>query len=167
MTLEPASPNRRTRITSLLLIAASIFALDQLSKYWLIYELDLRTRAPLYVNEYFSLVMAWNKGVSFSMFAHSAEWMPAVLTVVAVLISGLLAHLCLKSDIRLERIGYAMVIGGALGNACDRVRYGAVADFFYAHIGRLGWPAFNVADMAICTGVGLLLLAMLRRKNPA
>lgn len=167
MTPELNSPTRPQRIMQLLAIATGIFVLDQLSKYWLIYELNLPARAPLYINEYFSLVMAWNKGVSFSMFAHSAEWMPAVLTAVAVAISALLAHLCLKSTLRIERIGYAMVIGGALGNACDRVRYGAVADFFYAHIGTLGWPAFNVADMAICSGVGLLLLAMLYPKKPA
>jgi signal peptidase II len=152
----------RQRMLQLLLIASGIFALDQLSKYWLIHVVNVPARTPIYIHEYFSLVMAWNKGVSFSMFAHSAEWMPAVLTTAAVIISALLARLCLKSDVRLERIGYAIVIGGALGNACDRVRYGAVADFFYAHIGTLGWPAFNVADMAICTGVGLLLLSMLR-----
>jgi signal peptidase II len=68
--------------------------------------------------------------------------------------------MALKSERNLERIGYAMVVGGALGNAIDRLRFGAVADFFYAHIGDLGWPAFNVADIAICSGVGLLLLAL-------
>lgn len=162
-----SQPTRRARIVQLLMIASGVFILDQLSKYWLIYELNLPTRAPMHINEYFSLVMAWNTGVSFSMFAHSAEWMPWALTAVAVLISGILTHLCLKSDVRRERIGYAIVIGGALGNACDRVRYGAVADFFYAHLGTLGWPAFNVADMAICLGVGVLLLAMLRPKKPA
>jgi signal peptidase II len=55
-----------------------------------------------------------------------------------------------------------MVMGGALGNVVDRLRFGAVADFFYAHIGDLGWPAFNVADSAICIGVGILLVMMLK-----
>lgn len=160
LTTTPLS--RRTRIMQLCLIAGAVFALDQGSKYWLIHVYGLGVRAPVHLHEYFSLVMAWNKGVSFSLFAHGAEWMPVLLTLAAVGISGLLARLCLKSQHRGERVGYAMVIGGALGNAFDRVRFGAVADFFYAHIGTLGWPAFNVADMAICTGVGLLLLAMIK-----
>ena len=104
--------------------------------------------------------MAWNRGVSFSMFSHAATWMPWLLVGLALVICAVLIHLALKSQNRWERAGYAMVVGGALGNALDRARFGAVADFFYAHIGDLGWPAFNVADMAICGGVALLLLSL-------
>jgi signal peptidase II len=146
-------------------LAVLVFALDQLSKWWLLEVFRIAERAPVGLHENFALVMAWNRGVSFSMFAHSAAWMPYVLVVMALVISAILVRLGLKSEQRLERVGYAMVVGGALGNAVDRLRFGAVADFFYAHIGTLGWPAFNVADMAICLGVGLLLLAMI--KQPA
>jgi signal peptidase II len=158
------SKTMRERAKPVLLIAALVFIADQASKYWLIHGLGLGDGPPIRLGEYFALVMAWNKGVSFSMFAHSTDWMPWVLTFIAVLISCILLRLALHTPKRQERIGYAMVIGGALGNACDRARFGAVADFFYAHIGTLGWPAFNVADMAICTGVGLLLLAMIKQK---
>lgn len=150
------------RALQLLLVAGLVFALDQASKYWLIEIFNIREKASLPLHPNFTLVMAWNRGVSFSMFAHSAEWMPYVLTALALLISAILVRLCLKSESKFERLGYAMVVGGALGNALDRVRFGAVADFFYAHIGELGWPAFNVADMAICGGVGLLLFSLLK-----
>lgn len=153
----------RGRALTVGLIALAVFLLDQWSKWWLInvYGMGMRSRVDLH--EYFALVMAWNRGVSFSMFAHSAEWMPKVLVAAAVIISGLLVRLALQAERRGERVGYALVVGGALGNAYDRVRFGAVADFFYAHIGDLGWPAFNVADMAICVGVGLLLLSVVKR----
>ena len=154
----------RQRAKPVALVAIAVFVLDQLSKYLLIDYLEHGARAPMYVNEYFSLVMAWNRGVSFSMFAHSAEWMPYVLTAGAVLISGVLVRLALHTPKCWEQAAYAAIIGGALGNAFDRVRFGAVADFFYAHIGDLGWPAFNVADMAICAGVGILLVFMVRNR---
>jgi signal peptidase II len=156
------TPVTRAKIWPLVLIASLVFALDQWSKWWLLYVFDIPMRAPVSLTENFALVMAWNRGVSFSLFAHEAEFMPYVLVAVAVIISAILVRLYFKSTHRLERIGYAMVVGGAMGNAIDRLRYGAVADFFYAHIGDLGWPAFNVADMAICTGVGLLLWVLVR-----
>jgi signal peptidase II len=150
---------------ALLAIVGSVFILDQLSKWWLLEVFRIAERTPVRLTENFALVMAWNRGVSFSMFAHSAEWMPYVLVAVALTICAVLVRLTLKSPHRLERLGYAMVIGGALGNVVDRLRFGAVADFFYAHIGDLGWPAFNVADSAICVGVGLVLISMF--KQPA
>lgn len=152
----------RAAARPLLLAAGMCFVLDQLSKYWLLNVYGMPARSPQHLNEYFALVMAWNKGVSFSMFAHSAEWMPYALVALALGICGMLVHLGLKSHHRFERIGYGLVIGGALGNALDRVRFGAVADFFYVHLGDLGWPAFNVADMGICCGVGLLLVAVIK-----
>ena len=155
----------RMRALQLVLIALVVMGLDQASKYWLVMVLDMPARSPLRLCDYFALVMAWNTGVSFSMFAHGAQWMPTVLTVVALGISAMLARLAMKTEHRLERIGYAMVVGGALGNAIDRIRFGAVADFFYAHIDHWGFPAFNVADSAICCGVALLLFSMM--KHPA
>ena len=151
----------------MLMLAVATFVLDQLSKYWLIELVGMKSRPPIQLNEYFAVVMAWNKGVSFSMFTHSAAWMPYVLALMAVVICAGLAHLAHRSKVRLEGIGYALIIGGALSNAFDRLRFGAVADFFYAHIGDLGWPAFNVADMTICLGVGLLLFSLFKHRAPA
>jgi len=148
-------------------IAVAVFLLDQFSKYWLLEVFHIAARTPVPLCDNFSLVMAWNRGVSFSMFATHATWMPYILIALALGVSALLVRLALNTPHRLERIGYACVVGGALGNAIDRARFGAVADFFYAHIGDIGWPAFNVADMVICAGVGLLLLAMMKKPAAA
>ena len=62
----------------------------------------------------------------------------------------------------LQPLAFSLIIGGAIGNVIDRFVFGAVVDFLYFHIGRYGWPAFNVADSAICVGVALMILAQLR-----
>lgn len=142
-------------------IVLFVLVLDQLSKQWLMSLFDTRP-SPIVLCEYFSLVMVWNRGVSFSMFTSSAGGMPYLLILMAVGISLILLHLAMRARYRSERAAYAMVVGGALGNAIDRARFGAVADFFYAHIGDLGWPAFNVADMAICCGVAILLFCAVK-----
>lgn len=156
---------RRTHAIHLALVTLLVIALDQFSKWWLVEMVGMGSRPPIEVTSFFRLVMVWNQGVSFGMLNHGATYMPWFLVFVAVVISLILARLGLKSEWHLERIGYAMVIGGALGNVIDRLRFRAVADFFYFHLGRLGWPAFNVADSAICLGVILLLWMML--KHPA
>lgn len=156
-------PQMRRRVIGLMLAILAVLALDQASKYWLLYEVGLLNGPSIVLSDYFTLVMVWNKGVSFGMLSHGGEqYAPYLLVLMAVVISLLMAHFALKSRLRLERLAYGMVIGGALGNALDRLRMGAVADFFYAHIDTLGWPAFNVADAAICTGVAILLLHQLR-----
>lgn len=146
-------------------IASLTILLDQISKWYLLYHVGMMHRAPLVITDFFSLVMVWNKGVSFGMLNHGQGGMPLVLVAVAVIISAILLRLALRTTLRWERVGYAMVIGGALGNVIDRLRFGAVADFFYVHWGELGWPAFNVADAAICVGVGVLLLMLLRQPS--
>jgi len=156
-------PSKRCRWLILIAMAGMVFAADQLSKFWLLNVYEIAARAPVRLSENFVLVMAWNRGVSFSLFTHSASFMPYLLSAVACVISAILLRLYLKTDSAFERVGYAMIMGGALGNAFDRLRFGAVADFFYLHVGPVGWPAFNVADMAICTGVGLLLCTLFKK----
>lgn len=149
---------------TLVAIVALTMALDQLSKWWLLFPMGMTNRGPVVVNEFFSLVMVWNRGVSFGIM-NDPHRGPYLLVALALVISAVLLRLALKSTIRWERVGYALVIGGALGNVVDRLRYGAVADFFYFHIGSLGWPAFNVADAAICTGVCVLLIMLLKHPS--
>lgn len=146
-------------------IAALTLLLDQLSKWYLLFVTGMTNRPPIVVTDFFSLVMVWNKGISFGILNDPERSAPYLLVAVAVVISGILLRLALKTSLRWERIGYAMVIGGALGNVIDRLCYGAVADFFYFHIGDLGWPAFNIADAAICVGVGILLIMLLRQPS--
>lgn len=163
LSVTTGRPTRR--MGSLLLGVLGVIALDQLSKYWLLYEVGLKDGPPVVVTDFFRLVMVWNYGISFGMLAGAAT--PYPLIAIALVISALLTRLALKTPLRVERVGYALIIGGALGNVIDRLRFGAVADFFYFHIGELGWPAFNIADSAIFLGVSCLLITMLRNSKVA
>lgn len=149
------------------LIAASVFTLDRLTK-WLIETrmsvLDVHTVIP----GFFDIVHARNPGAAFSMFADSSSpWRTAALIAVSlialVLVGGMLRH-APRLDWK-TAIGLSLILGGALGNVFDRILTGAVTDFLDFYIGTVHWPAFNVADSAIVTGSGLLILEMLRPKR--
>ncbi len=146
-----------TRTPRLAAVALVILVADQLSKLWLLDYLAMGAHAPVEVTSFFKLVMVWNYGISFGMLAMPDSWMPVLLIALAVVISTILWRLAHQTHDRLEALAYMVIIGGALGNAIDRVRYGAVADFFYFHVGSLGWPAFNIADASIFCGVAAIL----------
>ena len=148
------------RLTHLALVAAAVIVLDQAHKWYMLEVLGIAGREPIALAPFFSLVMVWNPGVSFGMLQQDAAYMRWFLIGVALVIAAVMVRLGSKSALAWERLGYGMVIGGALGNVIDRLRFGAVADFFYFHAGSFRWPAFNVADAAICVGVGLLLWMM-------
>lgn len=138
------------------------FATDQLSKWWLGGLFDAPP-SPIEVTSYFRLVRVWNPGISFGMLHHwDHRAMPLLLSLLALAVSALLVRAAYRSGHAGEAAAYGLIIGGALGNALDRLRFGAVADFFYFHLGALGWPAFNLADSAIFLGVSFLLLRQLR-----
>jgi signal peptidase II len=137
-----------------LIVAAMIIAVDQVSKMYLI---DLMARYPhgIEVTSFFNLVMVWNRGVSFGMFAgDNIRW---ILVAVAVVISIVVFFWLRKATNRMLSIGLGLVLGGAIGNIIDRIRFGAVADFFDFDLIFMRWPAFNVADMAIVVGVIVIL----------
>lgn len=144
------------------IIILSVVVADQAVKWWVIDIFDIKARAPYQVTEFFSLVMVWNYGVSFGMFSMPQSVVPYLLMALSLAISAVLLRMALKSAHKAERIAFAGIIGGALGNVIDRVRFGAVADFFYFHIGEYGWPAFNIADAAICIFVFYLLIYYFR-----
>jgi signal peptidase II len=145
-------------------IAALLLLADQLSKWWLLYGVSMIDGRVIEITSFFKLVMVWNHGVSFGMFNQGpSDYQPWILSGIALVISAFLVRMARQSQDRFEQLCYALIVGGALGNVIDRARFGAVADFFYFHIGELGWPAFNIADAAICIGVGLLLVSMLKK----
>jgi signal peptidase II len=141
-----------------LALAAVVLVLDQASKWWLLEVVGMPFRPPIVVTPFFNLVMVWNRGVSFGLFAHEAALMPYVLSGVALAVStGLFVWLS-RADRRWIAVALGLVIGGAVGNVIDRLRFGAVADFFDLHVAGWHWPAFNVADAAIVVGVGMILI---------
>lgn len=138
-------------------VAIGVFAADQASKL-VMQGLLPEPQDRLTVLPVFDLVHAWNYGVSFSMFTGAGDARRFALIAVMLAISGAVLWWLHKTDRRLPALAYGLILGGALGNVCDRVWHGAVFDFLYFHLAGYGWPAFNLADSAIVCGVGLLLL---------
>ncbi|MDP4822335.1 MAG: signal peptidase II [Aestuariivirgaceae bacterium] len=145
-------------LTALGLALASLtFGMDQLHKWWMLGPYDIASKGLVTVTPFFDLVLAWNRGVSYGWFAQHSEEGQIALVVVSLIITGILWLWLARVNRPLTAAALGLVIGGALGNALDRVVHGAVADFFLLHAWGYNWYVFNVADMAIVAGVGLLL----------
>lgn len=142
-----------------LVIAAVSLIADQASKYLLIGVMRDNGFQSIEITPFFNLVMVWNRGVSFGLFASNMEIVRWLLIVLSTGVSiGLMIWLYRATN-RWLAIGLGLVVGGAMGNAVDRVVHGAVADFFDFYLSGVGhWPAFNIADSAIVVGVGFLLI---------
>lgn len=141
--------------------AAAAALLDQAHKFWMLHVFGIEARQPITVAPFLDIVLSWNYGVSYSLFpAHEGYGRALLLAGQAAIVAGLLYWL-LRAQSRLTTLALGLVIGGALGNAADRLTRGAVADFFYLHttlpVGPLANYVFNVADVAITAGVALLL----------
>jgi signal peptidase II len=140
-----------------LFLATLVIVADQVTKWLMLDVLDLGAN-PITVTSFFNMVLVWNRGVSFGMFSEAGSAGPWILAGLAIgVVSGLLYWLR-QAEGWFTVVGLGLVIGGALGNVIDRIRFGAVVDFLDFHIAGYHWPAFNVADSAICVGAGLLLL---------
>jgi len=151
-----------------LIIAAIVLFLDRLSKWWLISVFHMPEKQVVEVLPVFNLVMWWNRGVSFGILDSDGELQRWLFVGLFSIICLLLVRWMTKTDRLFTLTGLGLVLGGAIGNISDRVIYGAVADFFYFHIGDWYFPAFNVADMGISVGAAVLLYdAVTDRRPPA
>ena len=145
------------------LIALLTIALDQLSKFCA--EEYLVFHRAVEVMPFFNLFLTYNKGVSFSFFSMNEAYGPWVLSGLSLIICcGLIVWLR-KEKNKVNQIGIALILGGALGNVLDRIRIGAVVDFLDFYYGAYHWPAFNVADTAICFGAFLIFLQLILTKD--
>lgn len=144
-------------------IALTTFIVDQLCKWWLLEVVNLPQHAPIIITPYFSLVMVWNTGISFGMLAGENGGNPGVLIAIALSIVAMLLWWLKSAASRWNICAVGLVVGGALGNVVDRVRFGAVADFFDVHAAGWYWPAFNIADSTIFIGVVMLCIDSLRK----
>lgn len=143
-----------------LLLAGGIIAVDQITKLWVLGNFHLNEQRA--VTEFFNLVLVFNSGAAFSFLAGAGGWQKWFFVGLALVISAwLLSMLRQHAAERLLPAALSLVLGGALGNVIDRLRFGAVVDFLDFHIAGWHWPAFNVADSAITIGVGLMLLHQL------
>ena len=137
--------------------AAAVIVLDQITKAWILYGLHLREVGQIRVLEpIFNLTFVLNRGVSFGLLTggETGRWL---LTVFSIAVAGLLAFWATRADRRLLITAIGLIMGGALGNVIDRIRFGGVVDFL--DFSGLYFPwVFNVADSAISIGVVLLIL---------
>jgi signal peptidase II len=142
------------------LLAALVVMLDQASKFWILNVFDLPSRATVPVAGPFHLTMVWNRGVSFGLLRAEVDLTRWALAAFSIIVAIVLAVWVRGATRKLSAVALGLVIGGAVGNVIDRIRFGAVADFL--DVSRLWFPwIFNVADAAISCGVALLLVDML------
>ena len=137
-----------------LALVALVFGVDQTHKWWMLNVYDMAARPPVALTSFFELVMVWNKGVSYGLLR---THQPGLLIALSLVVSLVLWNWACQSKSMPTVAGLAVIIGGALSNALDRLAYGAVADFFHFHVGDFSWYVFNLADVAIVAGVAVLL----------
>jgi signal peptidase II len=140
-----------------LLVALLTLAIDQANKLWLIFIYDIEQRQPVHLAPFLDVVFAKNPGISYSLLSVKTAAGRWGLIAVALVATAALALWLYRSRSWITSLALGLVIGGALGNAYDRLAYGFVADFYHFHIGGFSWYIFNLADVAIVVGVGLLL----------
>jgi len=153
-----------------LAVAACAFALDQVTKFLLLEVLGLAAMAEggsYRITPFFNIDMAWNEGVSLGLLPAGSATGRAILVGFSLSVVGALGVWLFRVVDRLVAVGIGLIIGGALGNVVDRLRFGAVADFFDFHAFGYHWYVFNVADAAIVIGVGLLVFESLFRAERA
>ena len=139
------------------LVALIVIGLDQLTK-WVILERIMQPPRVITVLPVFDLVLAWNRGISFSLLHSDGGVAPLILSALALAIVAGLGFWLSRAGRLVLVLAIGLVIGGALGNVIDRLRFGAVIDFLYFHIASYYWPAFNLADSAITVGVMIMLI---------
>ncbi len=139
------------------LVALATFVLDQASKQWLLFVHDLPNHQPITLAPFLEFIVVWNRGISYGLFQQEGDLGRWLLIGLSLAASIWLALWLRRSDHRFLAASLGLILGGALGNAVDRVAYGAVFDFVHVHVGSFSWYVFNVADAGIVAGVvGLL-----------
>jgi signal peptidase II len=148
-----------------LCIAAIVILFDQLSKITIAKTFQLGEEK--FVTSFFNLVLAYNKGAAFSFLSNAGGWQRHFFTAIGIGAAIYIIFLLKKhGGQRMFSWALALILGGAVGNVIDRVAYGHVVDFLDFHWSGIGhFPAFNIADSAICIGVFLFILDELRRVN--
>ena len=161
------------RRTAFLIITFTVVVLDWITKQMIVSRFDLYEAVPV-IENFFQLVYVQNTGAAFGIGANSgSSWVPLLLNFGALAVFGIVAIYAYRSPAtdKLLQVGLHLILGGAIGNLIDRFRLGYVIDFldFYVVIGGKAhhWPAFNVADSAICVGIALLFIDMWRKPDQA
>ena len=148
----------------LLVFCIGILLLDQWTKSMVVQKLPLYQRVEV-VQGFFNLTHVRNTGGAFGVFGGEKGGLGSILFVVVSLVAiGAIVFLFvkIKENERILALSFSLILSGAAGNLIDRLRYGEVVDFLDFHLFTYHWPAFNVADSAICIGIGLMALELLK-----
>ena len=162
----------RPNAVSWLLLSAAVIALDQVSKWWAL--ANLQSYQPVAViDKFLNWMLAFNTGAAFSFLADSGGWQRWFFTGLAIIVSAVLVFWLARTASGMPAsmsmsMPLAMIVGGAIGNVIDRIRFGHVVDFIDIYVGQHHWPAFNIADSAICVGaIGLIAFSLFTGKAEA
>ncbi len=150
-------------------VALAAALVDQAHKWWMILVYQIKLGERIYVTPFMDWVFVLNRGISYSLFSLDSRAGQLILALFAVVVSaGMWMWLARAGTSRLMAAGLGLIIGGAVGNAIDRLTLGGVADFFSLHAFGYYWYVFNIADVAIVAGVvGLLYDSLLASRNAA
>ena len=144
-------------------IALATVLADQAHKAWMLYVYDIGAKGPVAITSFFDLSLVWNQGISYGLIPQQGVAGRWGLILFAFGASLALAVWLARLTSPLAAVSIGLIIGGAIGNAIDRIAYGAVADFFSLHAFGYQWYVFNIADTAIVAGVvGLLYESLFR-----
>jgi len=159
--LMPSSSNNNS-LLPWLGISLIVLLLDQLSKITILKLFHYGESRP--ITGFFNLVLVYNKGAAFSFLAAESGWQRHLFTAIGIAAAIYIIYLLRKhAGQRMFCWALALILGGAVGNVIDRILYGHVIDFLDVFIGNWHWPAFNIADSAICVGAVLFVVDELRR----
>jgi signal peptidase II len=140
-----------------LLVMGATLAADQANKLWLIFVYGIEARQPVRLAPFFDVIYAKNPGISYSLLRTQNGMERIGLLVVTLAATAFFGLWLWRARTKTAGVGLGFIVGGALGNACDRLAYGFVADFYHFHVGSFSWYVFNLADAAIVAGVVLLI----------
>ena len=150
------------RVGRWLAIALAIIVLDQLTKVY--FNTAYQYGQRVHLLPFFDFTLVYNRGAAFSFLAAAGGWQRWFFTLLGVVAATVIVVLLKRHNgQKMFCLSLSLILGGALGNVIDRVIYGHVIDFLDFHVGGWHWPAFNVADSAICVGAVLLVIDELRR----
>ncbi len=152
----------RGKYTIVVTLALGILALDQYVKWWIVRNVSLYETIPV-IDNFMNIVHVRNRGAAFGFLNRSdIEWQFWLFLLAAVIALGAIIALLRSQHVNLMlACGLGCIAGGAAGNLIDRVRYREVVDFLDFYIGLWHWPAFNIADIALCIGAFLTALSFL------
>ena len=142
-------------------IFAGLFIIDRLVKVYLLNFLQENQLNSFRLNNFFEVVLVWNKGVSYGLFPQQSYAGQLIIIFFSLIICVWIAKFIIDSDIRYRSITLILILAGASSNIIDRLIYGAVADFFHFEIATYSWYVFNIADIYIVSGLLILIYAFI------